>query len=220
MKSLNYCTDKNDIVKITDNTHKFLDKFGSFLKNTEFKKQVFKIIQNSYTLCETVEELPRILENTSINYLTEILLKTKSKTKDVQSILGNSFKNLLPGPQILTLSLLVDSVFNDEVSLKEFKNSEEFQVNYTDRNSKIETEIKLELDAWIQSLEIDLGRQDEFINNLKLGFKNLATQKGIDINSQLFSDLETQCVEMLTMQFISASLMEEIDNDLGSVSIN
>lgn len=220
MKSLNYCTDKDDIVKITDNTTKFLNKFGNFLKNTEFKKQVYKIIQNSYTLCETVEELPRILENTSISYLTEILLKTKSKSKDVQSILGSSFKNMLPGPQILTLSLLVDSIFTDEASLKEFKNSEEFQVKYKDNNSKIETEIKLELDAWIQSLEIDLGRQDEFINNLKLGFKNLATQKGIDINSELFSELETQCVEMLTMQFISASLMEEVDNDLGSMSIN
>ncbi len=220
MKSLNYCTDKNDIAKITSNTHKFLDKFGTFLNNIEFKKQVYKILQNSFTLCENVEELPKILESTSINYLTEILLNTKSKSKDVQSILGNSFKNLLPGPQILTLSLLVDSVLNDEVSLKEFKNSEEIQIKYKNKMTKIEEEIKGELDSWIQSLEIDLEKQDECINNLKLGFKNLATQKGIDIKSELFNDLESQCVEMLTMQFISASLMEEIDNDFSSVPIN
>ena len=220
MKALDYCTDKDDIVKIVDNTKKFLDKFGNFLNNAEFKNQVYKIIKNSYSLCEKVEELPKILENTSINYLTEILLKTKSKSKDVQSFLGNSFKNLLPGPQILTLSLLVESVLNDEQSLKEFKNSEEIQVKYKKKMTKIEIEIKMELDAWIQSLKIDLGKQDECINDLKLGFKNLAMQKGMDTKSELFNDVEKQCVEMLTMQFISASLMEEIDNDFGSVSIN
>jgi len=217
---LDFCTDKDDIVKITENTRKFLDKFGNYLNNAEFKKQVYKIIQNSYSICETVEELPTILENTSINHLTEILLKTKSKSKDVQSFLGNSFKNLLPGPQILTLSVLVESVLNDEVSLKEFKNSEEIQIKYKKNMTKIEKEIKMELDSWIQSLKIDLGKQDEFINNLKVGFKNLAIQKGIDTNSEMFGDLETQCVEMLTMQFISASLMEEIDNDFGFMPIN
>ncbi|MHA1729964.1 MAG: hypothetical protein ACTSWY_14735 [Promethearchaeota archaeon] len=219
LKNSKFCIEERTL-DVTEKTEEFLKYFGNYIKKKEFQEHIFKIIRDSYLFCEEVEDLPAIFLQMSLTNFAEIFYGFKSE--NIQNILGTSFKKLNPRVQILNLCLLVDSIFNNEQYRNYKKNNEEIQVSYKQKQSKIEHEIKNEIDVWIQYLKIDLKDQEELISNLKLGVKNLAELRGLDINSKSYKDLETECCEMLLCQFISESLQEELDDqeDSSPVSIH
>jgi len=225
MKLLKSITsDESGITLLVNETKKFLGYFGAFLKNREFQTRAFDILKISYDICEDPKDIVDIFLKTSIVNLIQIYLNySKIEAKEaVLNILGSSFgKNMLPGPQILNVCLMVDPIFKGKEYLQDKQKTEEVEVTYAEKASAIEREVKIEIDKWIKAQEIVVDKQDILINNLKGQLKSIAESKGLNVNIDRYKELELECVEMLSMQITSLALMAELDDDdLSPVPIN
>jgi hypothetical protein len=216
-------SDEKGINLLVNKTKEFLGYFGSFLRNHEFQVRAFDILKISYDICESPEDIMDIFLKTSILNLIQIYLNySKIEAKEaVLNILGSSFgKNMLPGPQILNVCLMVDPIFKGKEYLQDKNKTEETAVTYAEK-AAVERNVKAEIDKWIKAQEIVVEKQDLLIANLKSQLKTIAESKGFNVNSDRYQDLELECVEMLSMQITSLALMAELDDeDLSPVPIN
>jgi len=208
-----------DINKILNQTDKFIDGFGVYLKNPEIQQHILKIIFTSYEICEDLDDLMDIFLKTMIVRLIELYLtyaKINETAKDsVLNILGTSFGRLDPKAQILNVCILVDPIFKSKEYIADKSKLEEEEIVYKEipSISNIEREIKLEIDNWIKSVYIDLNKQDELIEKLKVHCKNIAKIKQLNINSNEYIALENECIEMLRMQITSIALISELEDE-------
>ncbi|MHA1869689.1 MAG: hypothetical protein ACTSXF_01970 [Promethearchaeota archaeon] len=218
-----------DLNAIAQNLLEFLGYIPKrYLDNEEFREKLFEILKISLEIIEDAseEEIPDVLLKTfMINFLDLYFNYTEKggdKKDTILNILGQSLEKLEPKAQVLNVCLLVDPILRSEAYKENKARIEEKEVTYEAEISNAAIEIKHEIDVWIKNQDLDLNKQEETIENLKIGLKNLAEQKGIKIDSEEYKELELECIEMLNMQFTMISLMAELgdEEDLAPKPIN
>ncbi|MCP4761697.1 MAG: hypothetical protein GY870_07945, partial [archaeon] len=131
-ESLNtFCPNDRTISEGMLKTVQFISYFNKYLKDSEFKTQIYKIIESTYEICEKVDDLPDLLLKTSALNFIDIYINFSDISANIKesmlNVLGGSFGELLPGPQILNLCLMVEPVFKNESYLNNKNKIEEVE---------------------------------------------------------------------------------------------
>jgi hypothetical protein len=202
---------------IIEETRKFLNFFSTYLREEEFRKRIFEIIQISYEICELIDNIPDVLLKTTFVNLLELYMDyTQIQRKDeMLNYLTLSFESLAPGPKILNLCLLVDPILNSKEYITDQSRLAEFEVVYVPM-TRAEIQLKQEVDKWIKSQTLDPMKQDFLLSQLTSLTRALAIKLGISTSTEEYQELEIECREMLNMQLTVLSLMSELgDEDLS-----
>jgi hypothetical protein len=202
---------------IIEETRKFLDFFSTYLREEEFQKRVFEIIQISYEICELIDNISDVLLKTTFVNLLELYMDySRIQLKDeMLNYLSLSFENLAPGPKILNLCLLVEPILKSKEYITDQSRLAEFEVIYSPM-SRSEIQLKQEVDKWIKSQTLDPSKQDFLLSQLTSLISALAVKYGINKSTEEYQELEIECKEMLNMQLTLLSLMSELgDEDLS-----
>jgi len=202
---------------IIEETRKYLNYFSTYLRDAEFQKRIFEIIQISYEICDLVDNMPDVLLKTTFVNLLELYIDYSviEKKDEILHIFGVSFDSLAPSPKILNLCLLVNPILKSKQYLLDRGKLAEIEVIYTPMTNT-EIQLKNEIDKWIKNQKLDISKQDFLLNQLSIVLRSLALKNGIDTRTEAYQDLELECKEMLTMQLTVVSLMNELgDEDLS-----
>lgn len=220
-----FCKEEKNYIETIVETMKYLDYFGSYLDEQEFRIRIFKIIKLSYEICEKPHDISEILIKTSIINLMETYINYSALSgvvkETVLNILGETFSSgkLRPQAQIINVCIMVSPIFKDKNYLKD-KGQYEEEIVYEVEAVDIELKIKNKMDTWIKTLDISLDNQDKFASDAKLKLKEICEELNYKTTPESYNILENACVEMLMMQLTVASLLFDLgDEDLSPVPL-
>lgn len=221
-----FCEEEKNIIETLVETKKYINYFGSYLEEQEFKIRIFKIIKLSFEICENSNDLADILMKTSIINLMETYINYSALSgaakEAVLKILGETFSSgkFSPPVQIIQVCIMVAPIFNDKVYIRD-KGQYEEEIIYEVESVDIELKIKNQMDSWIKSLDINLENQNKFTSDAKLKLKEICDELNFKYSQESYRTLENACVEMLMMQITVASLLLDFgDEDLSPVPLS
>jgi hypothetical protein len=221
-----FCKEEKNFIEALVETKKYINYFGSYLKEQEFRIRIFKILKLSYEICESSNDLADILMKTSIINLMETYINYSALSgaakEAVLKILGETFSSgVFPPPvQIIQVCIMVAPIFKNQDYIRD-KGQYEEQIVYEVEAVDVELKIKNKMDIWIKTLDISLDNQNKFTSDAKLKLKEICEELNYKSNPESYNILENACVEMLMMQLTVASLLFDLgDEDLSPVPLS
>jgi hypothetical protein len=193
----------------------FIDKFSMFRDLKPFMKSLYSCINNTLEIKpESIFEFEELLVRNSImHFVQEYIDYSKLNQKDqVLKFLADSLEKLQREPLIMNLGLLLKPMYQDQAYISNLENLKESEVSY-DLSNDIEIQIKQEIDAWLNTKDINLDDQDTLREELNQEFKNLINKYKLMHHSEKSKKLELEVLEMLTMRLTMLSLMKQIPDD-------
>jgi hypothetical protein len=193
----------------------FIDKFSMFRDLKPFMKSLYSCINNTLEIKpESIFEFEELLvKNSIMHFVQEYIDYSKLNQKDqVFKFLADSLEKLQREPLIMNLGLLLKPIYQDQTYISTLENLKESGVSY-DLSNDIEIQIKQEIDAWLNTKDVNLDDQDTLGEELNQEFKNLINKYKLIHHSEKSNKLEMEVMEMLTMRLTMLSLMEQIPDD-------
>ncbi len=200
----------------------FIDKFSMFRDIKPFMNSLYSCINNSLEIkLESVLDFEELLvKNSIMHFVQQYINYSKITQKDqVLEFLTDSLEKLQKKPLVMNLGLLLKPMYQDQKYLINLEKLKEVEVNYN-LATDVDLQIKQEIDAWLNTQDINLDKQDELKEWLKLKFENLVTEYNLTMDSEKSKKLEMEVLEMLTMKLTMLTLMEFVPEDsFGPISI-
>lgn len=193
----------------------FIDKFSMFRDIKPFMNSLYTCINNSLEIkLESVLDFEELLvKNSIMHFVQQYINYSKITQKDqVLEFLTDSLEKLQKQPLVMNLGLLLKPMYQDQKYLINLEKLKEVEVNYN-LATDVDLQIKQEIDTWLNIQDINLDKQDELKELLKLKFENLVTKYNLTMNSENSKKLEMEVLEMLTMKLTMLTLMEFVTED-------
>lgn len=193
----------------------FVDKFSMFRDIKPFMSSLYTCINNTLEIkSKSIYDFEELLMKNSIyHFVQQYINYSKITQKDqVLEFLTDSLEKLQKQPLIMNLGLLLKPMYEDHKYLNKLENLKEVEVTYSLTNN-IDLQIKQKIDSWLESQDINLNKQNELKNNLKIEFKKLLTNYNLALDSEKAKKLEMEVLEMFTMKLTMESLMEHMQED-------
>jgi hypothetical protein len=200
----------------------FIDKFSMFRDIKPFMNSLYTCINNSLEIkLDSVLDFEELLvKNSIMHFVQQYINYSKITQKDqVLEFLTDSLEKLQKQPLVMNLGLLLKPMYQDQKYLINLEKLKEVEINYN-LATDVDLQIKQEVDTWLNNQDINLDKQDELKELLKLKFENLVTKYNLTMDSEKSKKLEMEVLEMLTMKLTLLTLMEFVPEDsFGPISI-
>ncbi len=192
----------------------FIYYFSPFKDNRAFMNSVYLCVKKTLEIkLVTIEDFEELLvKNSLMRFIQEYIDYAKIGQKEqVLNFLADSFERLGLQPLILNLGILLRPMYNDQSYINKVTQLEEVEVAYM-LDDGVAVEIKRVIYAWLEGQEIDLDKQDEVTEELKMEFNKLVEEHNLSKESKTYNTLLSEVIEMLSMKLTMLSLMDTLDD--------
>lgn len=193
----------------------FINKFSMFNDNIPFMSSLYDCINNALELTlDSIYDFEELLiKNAIMHFIQEYINYVKIDQKEqVLNLLAESLEKLELQPLVTNLCLLLKPMYHDQNYLNKLNYNKEVEVSYELANNN-EIQLKIEIDKWFKSQELNLDHQEKLKVNLRYEFDKIISKYNIIKDSEKYNKLLLEVEEMLTMQLTVLSLMNHIQDD-------
>jgi len=217
--NINFSTDDLKL-EILGKILTFIYYFTMFKNVKEFMHSVYSCIRNTLQIkIQNVNDFDELLvKNAILRFIQEYIEYAQiSQKEQVLNFLADSFERLGVQPLIINLGLLIKPLYEDQIYIEKKTELEEVEVKVSD--DEITAAIKASINNWLEKQIIDLEKQEELNEKIKIELEQLAEQYSLSKESKTYKVLLTEVIEMLAMRLTMLSLMDSIEDDLEPVPI-
>jgi len=202
-------------MEILSKITQFINYFSIFKKVKPFMNSVYYCIETTLEIgVESISDFKELLiKNALIRFVQEYIEYAQlTQKRQILKLLSDSFERLQIQPLIINLGLLLKPMYQDKAYLDRANNSIDVEISYT-LLDEIEVKIKTIIDEWLKVQVITLTNQDKIKTELRKKYDDLASKFKIIKDSDIYLNLSTEVMEMLSMRLAMISLMESISDD-------
>ena len=205
--------DENKLELLADILN-FVNHFSMFKDVIPFMNSLYDCIKNSIEFTtdslKDFEEL--LIKNSLMRFVQEYIDYSKlTHKRKILKFLSDSLEKLQVQPLIINLGLLLKPMYQDQKYLEYLANIKEIEVHYI-LDNEVVTQIKTQIDNWLNSQLISLDNQQVVKKNLKHEFEALVLKYDINPDEDIYKQLQVEIMEMFSLKLTLISLSEYVSD--------